>query len=77
MITVKHPRKDSIKFSDLVIGETFIVAEPGLYDNTVYAKTSIGSGINGFNYGTGLSSKFDLDEKVILVDVIVEYSIRT
>lgn len=78
MITIKHPKPNTVKFGDIVVGETFIA----FYfpeDKGVYSKVASLQDfkVNAFNYATGLLAKFSDDEDVILVNITVEYSLRT
>lgn len=76
MITIKHPKPNTVKFGDIVIGETFIAFPE---DKGVYSKVARLQDfkVNAFNYATGLLAKFSDDEDVILVNITVEYSLRT
>ena len=75
MITIKHPNSNprTEMFGNIPVGGTFIV------DKSVYAKSNWlpAPTMNSFNYGTGLACFFDDNEQVTLVDVVVEYSLRT
>ncbi len=71
MITIKHPRRDTKKFSEIDISETFILPDSS---TGVYLKTSFH---NSFECGDGGMYGFSPDQDVILVDLVIEYSIRT
>lgn len=79
MITIKHPKPNTVKFGDIHIGETFTADgyNEGLPGSTIYAKVSRDCRRNAFNYMSGMLGTFGEDEQVMLVDVVVEYSLRT
>ena len=74
MITIKHPRRDTKKFSEIDISETFIIP---VGSSGVYLKTGENSFHNCMCYNTGDTFGFQPDQEVILVDLVIEYSIRT
>lgn len=74
MIKIKHPRPNAVKFKEIIFGDTFIscVSDGGLYSK-IYHPDSFA---NAFNLATGLLAKFEDDEQVTLVDIVVEYTLR-
>jgi hypothetical protein len=78
MITIKHPTLNTVRFGDICLGETFTADayHQGFRGSSVYAKVSSDCKANAFNYASGLLGTFKDDEKVTLIDVVVEYSLR-
>ena len=73
MITVKHPKPNTVEFKEIRFGDTFISSSSyeGLYQRILDYDSS-----NAFDLATGLLAKFHDDDSVTLVDVVVEYSLR-
>lgn len=70
MITIKHPQINTKKFKEIDISESFIF--PSL-STEVYLKT----GENSFhNCKNGDIFPLSPDAEVILVDLVIEYSVR-
>ena len=75
MITIKHPQRNDKTFKEIHVLETFII--PFSSSQGVYLKTSNNSFHNAFSYKDSDTLGFPQDQEVILVDIVIEYSIRT
>lgn len=73
MITIKHPQRNHKTFKEIHVLETFIIPT----GTGVYLKTSNSSFHNAFSYNVSDTLGFPQDQEVILVDLVIEYSIRT
>lgn len=71
MIVIKHPTPTSslVQFANIQIGETFVTAPS---DGSVYAKIDFN---RAFNFMTSKICNI-VNENVLLVDAVIEYTLR-
>ena len=72
MITIKHPQRNHKTFKEIHVLETFILPT----GTGVYLKTNQNCFHNAFSYKNSDTLGFPQDQDVIVVDLVIEYSIR-